>query len=242
MSNPVVVITGASRGIGKAIALNFAKRGYDCALVARSADKLEALQAEIQQQFGVNAGVFALDVADKPQVDAAIERVIKAHGQIDVLFNNAGIVSFGTSEVTPEELKRLIETNLIGAYNFIHAIAPHMKNKRQGYIFNLASRGGKEAIPELGAYALTKFGMVGFSEALYQELLPFNVKVTAICPCVVATDMTAEMKDFPDEEKIQTEDISKTVNYLLDLGRTACVKDIVVYCKYLEENPMRLEK
>jgi len=237
MDNPVAIVTGASRGIGRAVALNLANLGYDVALLARTEADLLQVSEEIETQFGVQSGVFSVDVSNKQQVDEVVASIAEAHNGIDLLFNNAGVFIPGTSEVTPEDMDRLINVNLRGAYNMVHAVVPFMKQQQSGYIFNLASRAGKISRPETGAYAMTKFGLVGFNEALFAELQPYNIKVTALCPSVVATDMSAFLETFPEEDKIQLDDIVNTVNYLLGLGDSAVVKDITILCKHLVDNP-----
>ncbi len=227
--NPVALITGASRGIGKAVAMNFAKLGYDVALIARNEKLLQDVSNEIKVTYKVNTGVFALDVADIDKVETAVNKIINAHGKIDVLFNNAGIVYLGTSEVNPDEFQRMLDVNVKGVYNFVHAVAPQMKKQRSGYIMNLSSMAGKRALEATGVYGLTKYAVCGFNEALFYEMLEYNVKVTALCPSVIATDMTSNMPNFPDEEKIQLEDIIETVNFLLKLGANALIKDIEIY-------------
>ncbi len=227
-NKPVAIITGASRGIGKAVALNFAKQGYDCALVATNEALLTDVSHSIKEQYDVNTGVFAIDVTDKKAVDVMVQQVLEAHGRIDVLFNNAGVMHPGTSELSPEDFDHMYQVNVLGSFHFIHAVAPHMKEKRSGYIMNLASRAGKVALAGSGGYAASKFAMVGLSESLFNEMLDFNVKVTCICPSVIDTDMTAGFTGFPDKEKIHVDDIVETVNFLLALSPTATVKDIDV--------------
>lgn len=228
-NNPVAIVTGASRGIGKAVALNFAHLGYDLALIARDESLLHAVNSEIKDKYPVNTGVFALDVANKSSVDETIHRIITTHGRIDILFNNAGILCQGTSEIDPADFESMIQINLFGFFNFIHAVAPHMKKQRSGYIMNLASLAGKVALASTGGYAASKFAVVGLSEALFNEMLAYNVKVTAICPSVIATDMTEGIQNFPNEEKISVNDIVETVNFLLKLSPKAIIKDIDVH-------------
>lgn len=228
-NNPVAIVTGASRGIGKAVALNFAKLGYDVALIARDEMLLNAVSDEIKTNYQVNTGIFALDVTAREKVDTAVNKIIEAHGRIDVLFNNAGVLYPGTSELSPEDFNKMYQVNVMGTFNFIHAAATQFKKQKFGYIMNLASRAGKVGLGTSGGYASSKFAVVGLSDSLFNEMLPYDVKVTALCPSVIATDMTANFEGFPNEEKIQVEDIVETVNFLLKLGSKAVVKDIDIY-------------
>lgn len=241
--NPVAIVTGASRGIGRAAALYFANVGYDVALVARSESDLIKVQDEIHQVINpkrqqedkapVESGVFIVDVTDQQQVEDAVSKIHTAHQRIDVLFNNAGIFEPGTSDIAADTLHHMIQVNCLGVYYFTHAVVPHMKQQQSGYIFNLASYSGIRGLAHMGGYSMTKFGVVGFSDSLYKECLPYGIKVTAICPSVIETPMTAS-SDMPDEEKIRVDDIVSTVDYLISLSPTATVKKILVECAYIE--------
>ena len=235
-NNKLAIVTGASRGIGRGAAINFARLGYDVALLAKNKSLLQKLAAEITHQYNVNIGVFSLDISNKKEVDSCIAHILQHHSHIDIVFNNAGVLATGLLDIDDKDLIRQIETNLLGAYYVLKAVAPQMKQQRFGYIFNIASRSGKVAIPKFGAYSATKYALVGLNEALYAEMMPFNVKVTALCPSVVNTDLS---KDFniPDEEKIQVDDIINTVNYLLTLSPSAWVKELDIECKYVILNP-----
>jgi short-subunit dehydrogenase len=234
-NNPVAIVTGASRGVGKAVALNFAKLGYDVALVARNEELLNAVSDEIKTNYKVNTGIFALDVSDKLKVDSAVKKIIDAHGHIDVLFNNAGILYSGTSELSPEEFNEMYQVNVMGMFNFIHATAPYFKKQKSGYIMNIASMAAKRALGGSGGYAASKSAMMGFNESLFNEMLEYDVKVTALCPSVIATDMTVNFENFPNEEKIQVDDIVATVNFLLKLGPKATIKDIDILNTYFSK-------
>lgn len=234
--NKLAVITGASKGIGKAAALNFAHLGYDVALLANDHDSLQATANEIKAKYQVNIGVFVVDVSKLEEVNNCIEHIIEHHYRIDILFNNAGILTTGLLETSEQDFIDQIETNILGSYHMMKAVAPKMKQQQSGYIFNTASKSGKVAMPKFGTYAATKFAIIGLNEALYEEMLPYNVKVTALCPSVVNTDLSKTF-NIPDEEKIQVEDIVHTINYLLALGPSACVKEIEIECKHVMLHP-----
>ena len=214
LSNKLAIITGASRGIGKAAAINFASLGYDVALLAKNENLLQTVAAEIKEKYKVKIGVFNVDVSKPKEIDACIGYILKHHDSIDILFNNAGVLTTGLLEITNEDIIKQIETNILGAYYMLKAVAPKMKQQQAGYIFNVASRSGKVAIPKFGAYSATKYALVGINEALYEEMMPYNVKVTALCPSVVDTDLT---KDFNILYNM-AEDVSKMIqgfiNYL----------------------------
>jgi len=227
---PVAIVTGASRGIGRAVALYFAKQGYDVALIAQNQQALESLEQEIMAlDNGVKTKGFALDVSQLSEVEAAVSRIMAGHGRIDVLFNSAGIAYGGNANIAPEQFDRLFQVNVTGTYNMIHSIVPIMQQQKSGYIMNLSSTAGLRAVPSAGAYSASKFAITGYSESLLKELSADNIKVTAICPSVTNTDMTQSF-DIPNEIKLSVDDLVTTVDYLLKLGPNAVVKSIAVYC------------
>lgn len=230
----IAVITGASRGIGKVVAAGLAQDGYQVCLLSRSKDSLKIIADEIvkdnQLPSHLEPLIYECDVTNAELVNQIFTNIIKELGSIDVLFNNAGILYDGTLE-NPQEFNDMINVNLIGAFNVLHAAVPHMKQRQQGYIFNLASLCGKIGYPGIGAYTASKFGLVGLSESLFNELVPQNIKVTAICPSYVATDMVSHLEYPPQNLMIQPEDILQVVRGLLLLSSEACVREMVVYCK-----------
>ncbi len=231
MSNQLALVTGASQGIGKAVAYKLAELDYNLALISRSAEKLQQVKQTINQAYPkVKITCYPVDVTDSQLVEQAVADIIKHNHSIDLLFNNAGISLPGTSEISKENFESMVKVNLLGAFYVLHAVIPQMKQQQSGYIINLASRSGKIARPQLGGYAASKFGLVGLNEALYKELLPFNIKVTAINPGFVNTEMTRKAP-VENEAKIQPEDIADTVAYLLKLSPGTYLKEINIDCK-----------
>lgn len=230
----IAVITGASRGIGKAVATGLAHDGYRVCLLSRSKDTLQEIANEITENNSLPSHlkplVYECDVKNAALVNQIIENIIKELGHVDVLFNNAGILHDGTLE-NAKGFNEMINVNLVGAFNILHAVVPHMKKRQQGYIFNLASLCGKVGYPGIGAYTASKFGLVGLNESLFNELASYNVKVTAICPGYVATDMVSNVEYPPQNLMIQPDDILQIIRGLLLLSSQACVKEIVVHCQ-----------
>lgn len=234
---PVAVVTGASRGIGRAVALRLAEEKYQVALLARNEVSLNEVKTIIERDIGSHAEIFPVDLTQQQSVEETFRAIHNHYQRIDVLFNNAGILRYGTSEATLDDLDSMIEINLRSAIYVIQQVVPQMKKQGSGYIFNLASRAGKMAPRMVGAYAATKFALVGYNEALYQELMPDNIRVTALCPSCVATDMmkqNAKKGSLPLNEMIQVEDLATTVSYLLRLSMNASVKEVVIDCRSLE--------
>lgn len=230
----VALIAGASRGIGKAVAVGLAHDGYQVCLLSRSAKSLASVASEIIENNRMSTQLeplmYECDVTDAHSVNQVIDDIINNAGQIDILFNNAGILHDGTLE-SAKNFNDMIQVNLIGAFNILHAAVPHMKKRQQGYIFNLASICGKIGYAGIGAYTASKFGLVGLSESLFNELAPYHVKVTAICPSFVATDMVSHIAFPPSSLMIQPSDILQVIRGLLMLSPQACVKEIIVHCQ-----------
>jgi short-subunit dehydrogenase len=184
----VVVVTGASSGIGAATAVACARAGMRVTLAARRADRL-ARVADHVQAAGGEARVVPTDVAEPAAVRALVDGTVQAWGRVDVLVNNAGIgVLARVEETTPAEYERLMRVNYLAAVDGVLAALPHMRRQRQGHIVNVASVLGKRASPFRAAYVASKFALVGFSEALRMELRGTGIHVTCVCPVGTATE------------------------------------------------------
>ncbi|MEY4701307.1 MAG: hypothetical protein RL326_1494 [Pseudomonadota bacterium] len=227
---PVAIVTGASRGIGNAIAKDLATQGYSLGLIARVEEDLRAAAREIQlSRPELSVCAMACDLASEEETTKAITTLLDQLGSVSVLVNNAGEYHLGTSTIAPERLRRLLEVNFVATCRLVQAVLPKMKEEASGYIFNIASICGVEAYPEVGAYCASKFALVGYSEALDQELAPYGIKVTAICPSWVTSRMSSR-SPVPPNLRIQPEDMASTVRYLLSLTPSARVRQIVVHC------------
>jgi 3-oxoacyl-[acyl-carrier protein] reductase len=231
MKNKAAIITGASRGIGLAVASELAGMGYSLGLVARSNEEIKKAAMEIEERFpAVSIISGAFDVADSLSIDDFVRHVCSELGDISVLVNNAGEYKLGTSEMPAESTERMMDVNFLAATRFVQAVLPSMKKTGNGYVFNVASICGVEAFSDVGSYCASKFALVGYSSSLAQELSPMGIKVTALCPGWVNTRQAINAPMKPDE-MIQTSDIAATVRYLLSLGPTAAVREIVIHCK-----------
>ncbi len=226
--NSVALITGASAGIGRAVAVSLAQRGMDVALMARNVKHLEAVRDECEAHK-VNARIYATDVTDQDAVKQQVQAVINDFQRIDVVFNNAGIFHGGTSDCDPSDFHDMLHVNILGAYYVIHNVVPQLKKQGSGYLINVASMAGKRGLEFAGGYSASKYALVGLSASLYKELVPLGIKVTALCPSIIDTGMTKN-SDLPNEQKIQLSDITRSVNYLLDLGSSAAIEELLVRC------------
>ncbi|WP_346856396.1 SDR family oxidoreductase [uncultured Draconibacterium sp.] len=227
--NKIALITGAGKGIGKAIAIGLATLKYQTILIGRNKDNLEDVAAEIIEKSWIEPRVFQLDITKQEDVKAAISKIISEFGQIDVLVNNAGIYFDGTTEITNADFTKMLETNVTAQLSVLKEVVPILKKQKSGYIFNIASRSGKVGFEGSGAYSASKFGMVGLSESLYRELNPLGISVTALCPGWVNTEMAYEAgTTLEAKQMIQPEDLFETIKWLLSLSPGACVKEVVI--------------
>ena len=187
-----VLVTGASRGIGAAIAVGLARRGYyDVALngLADQADNLNKVAEEITG-MGQRAEVFSADVSDKAAVDAMAGDVLAVFGRIDAIVNNAGILIAGEVDGLPETTwDAVMDVNAKGSFMVIQAFLPAMKARGYGRIVNIASIGGKHGAPEQAHYSASKAAVMGFSRVLAQEVGPLGITVNCVCPGIILTDM-----------------------------------------------------
>ena len=192
VQDKVVIITGASAGIGAATARALAQRGATVVLAARRAPELAALAAEIQAQGG-RALAIPTDVSQRAEIDLLIKQTLDAYGRIDVLVNNAGIT--GGSHLLDsddQEMERIINVNMLAPARCIQAVLPAMQQQRSGVIVNMGSVSGEVAIR--GLYSATKFGLRGMSDALRRELRGSGIDVVLITPGFIRTSMTEGLK------------------------------------------------
>ncbi|HWC02088.1 MAG TPA: SDR family oxidoreductase [Methylomirabilota bacterium] len=184
----VVIVTGASSGIGAATAVACGRAGMRVVLAARRAGLLAAGAAEVSAA-GAAARVVPTDVGDEAAVRALVDGTVGAWGRLDVLVNNAGIGILATADqTTPAEFERLVRVNYLGAVHGVLAALPHMRRQGAGHVVNVASVLGKRASPYRAAYVASKFALVGFSEALRMELRSTGIDVTCVCPIGTATE------------------------------------------------------
>jgi short-subunit dehydrogenase len=225
----VALVTGATKGIGKAIALGLAQMNYHLAIIGRNKKELNQTSDEIEKISGTAPLCYRLDITNTKEVNKTIDKIVAQTERIDILVNNAGIYFDGTLSISEDDFKTMIDTNLTAQLMLLQAVVPIMKKQQSGYIFNVASRSGKIGFAGSGGYNASKFGMVGLSESLYREITPQGIKVTALCPGWVNTKMAFEAgTPLKPEQMIQPEDLMETIQWLLTLSPGACVKEIVI--------------
>jgi 3-oxoacyl-[acyl-carrier protein] reductase len=201
LENKVAFITGARRGIGRAIALRYAQAGADCILLARSApDEL----AEEIRALGRRALALAVDVSDGDAVDAAVKQAVSEFGKIDILVNNAGINDDGLLiRMKLEQWRRVLDVNLTGAFHCTKAVARPMLKNEAGRVINISSVIGQMGNAGQANYAASKAGLIGFTKSIAKELGSRGITVNAIAPGFITTDMTAEMSEDARAQLLQ---------------------------------------
>ena len=224
LQDQVAVITGAGRGIGRAIALRFAKAGADIACVSRTAENSEKVATEVRS-LGRKAWAHAVDVTDAKAVEAAAEKILADAGRIDVLINNAGVTRDGLlMRMSEEDWDTVLDTNLKGAFTFTKAFTrAFLKQKRSGRIINISSVIGLIGNAGQCNYAASKAALIGFTKSIARELGSRNITVNAIAPGFIETDMTAALtpemraellKKIPLNALGQPEDIAEAALFL----------------------------
>lgn len=216
-------MTGASKGIGRAVALALAEAGSDVVLAARSKPALDAAVVEIEAR-GRAALAVPTDVRDAGQVDALVARALERFGRVDTLVNNAGLGWFGPVDELPvEQFDEMIAVNLRGPFLCTRAVVPTMKRQSSGAIVNVASVAGLVGNPNLSGYNATKFGLMGFSESTMLELRQAGIKVAVICPGSTATDFGSG-QDVPG--KLAADDVATAVLAILTAAPNALLSQI----------------
>ena len=187
LKNKTALVTGAGKGIGKAVALALAAEGVHVGLIARTEKDLQTVADEIKA-LGVNVAYATADISNRAEVEAAVASISAALGAVDILINNAGTGTFGKFlELEPEVWEQQIKVNLFGTYYTIRAVLPQMLEKQAGDIINISSTAGKNGAAVTSAYSASKFGVFGLSESLMQEVRKQNIRVTTLAPSTIVT-------------------------------------------------------
>lgn len=225
------LVTGAGKGIGRAIAIALANEGVNVGLLARTQSQLKEVAAEVEKA-GVKAVVVTADVANRAEVEAAVAQVQEQLGAIDILINNAGIGGFGKFlELAPEEWERIIQVNLMGVYYVTRSVLPAMIARQTGDIINISSTAGQRGAAVTSAYSASKFGLIGLSESLMQEVRKHNIRVSTWTPSTVATELAIQsnLTDGNPEKVMQPEDLAELLIAQLKLNRRFLLKEVSMW-------------
>lgn len=189
LKNKNIIITGASGGIGLAVAEKCAARGANLVLLARRLDKLEQIKQDLEQRYAVTVHIYQLDVSKTEEIKAVFSKIIAELGTVDILVNNAGFGLFRYAhDATIEEVKGMFSVNVVGLIACTSMVLPLMKKQNSGHIINIASMAGKIATPKSSVYSATKHAVLGYSNSLRMELTDDNVFVTTVNPGPIATN------------------------------------------------------
>jgi NADP-dependent 3-hydroxy acid dehydrogenase YdfG len=195
IKDKVIVITGASSGMGEAAAKHLSLLGATVVLGARRADRIEKLAKEIQDKGG-KALAIAMDVTQRDQVKGPVDSAVAQFGRVDVLLNNAGIMPLSLVEsLHVDEWDKMIDVNLKGVLNGIAAVLPYMKEQKSGQIINTSSVAGHNAFSGSAVYSATKFSVRALTEGLRMEVKPYNIRTTIVCPGAVKTELLEHITD-----------------------------------------------
>lgn len=233
MNKNLVVITGASSGIGEAIAKRFSEAGYPLLLIARRLERLKALNLP-------NSICAQVDVTDRVAFTKAIKSAEEKYGQVDCLVNNAGVMLLGKIEShDPAEWKQMFDINVLGLLNGINVVLAPMKARKGGTIFNISSVAGKKIFPNHTAYCGTKFAVHAISEGVREEVADSNVRVITIAPGAVETELLShttsqEIRENYEHWKesmggvINSDDIARAVLFAYQQPQNVCIREIVI--------------
>ncbi|MEI7906484.1 MAG: SDR family NAD(P)-dependent oxidoreductase [Bacteroidota bacterium] len=218
------IVTGASKGIGKAIALTLSTHGVNVVLAARSADMLAGIQKEISVSGG-NSIAIATDVTSESSVQNLINETIVKFGTVDILINNAGVGKFSNVvDMKTEEYDRMMDVNLKGVFLCSRAVLPAMIKQQKGEIINIASLAGKNSFAGGSVYSASKWGLIGFARSLMLEVRDHNIRVVTISPGSVNTHFAD--KETNEPQIIQPQDVADTVLFALNMPSRVNVSEI----------------
>ena len=224
LKNKKAIITGGSRGLGKATAIAFAKEGIDVAITGRNEALLKETVEELQA-YGVLATYAVFDVGNYEAVKTGINSIIKTLGSVDILVNNAGIAAFGSFiDMEVSQWSQIIQTNLMGMYYVTKQVLPYMINQNEGDIINVASTAGLNGNATTSAYSASKFAVIGMSESLMKEVRKNNIRVCTLTPSTIASDMSINLgiaKKDSEDSVLQPEDFAELIVAGLKLPRRA---------------------
>ena len=226
LKNNKAIVTGGSRGLGRATAIAFAKEGIDVAITGRNEARLKETVAELEE-LGVKATYVVFDVGNYAEVQKGIKSILDSFGSVDILVNNAGIAAFGSfMDMEVSEWEQIIQTNVLGMYYVTKEVLPYLIEQNHGDIINVSSTAGLNGNANVSAYSASKFAVIGMSTSLMKEVRKHNIRVNTLTPSTIASDMSIELgianKDSQDSV-LQPEDFAALIVAGLKLPRRAMI-------------------
>lgn len=229
LKDQVAIVTGAGRGIGRAVALAFSREGATVALAARTVSELETVATQIKSRAG-RALVVPTDVASETSVAALVEKVLADFKKVDILLTAAGVATFSPLvETKPEEWDRMLAVNLRGVFLSCRAVLPLMMTQRRGTIINIVSVAAKRAIPGNAAYAASKHAVLGLTQVLAEEMRSHGIRVGALCPGAVDTPLWDSVPNAPERSRmLRPEDVAEAALLMASLPPGASLEDVTL--------------
>lgn len=224
----IAVITGATRGIGRAIAENFAAEGFDLVVCSRNNQQLQTLKTDIESRFSVVCYTRVTDLSIRNEVAQFVNFITDLKQPVEVLVNNTGI--FIPGKIHEEEegaLEKMIETNLYSAYHLTRGLIGNMKTNKRGHVFNICSTASITAYENGGSYSISKFAMYGMNKVLREEMKPHGVRVTAILPGATLTSSWAGV-ELPEERFMKPEDVANALINAYKLSKQSVIEEIIL--------------
>ena len=221
----VALVTGAARGIGKEIAIELAKNGYDVSINYRTkTDEIEELKNEIEEKYNVRCLLVQGDVGNFEEAERIVKETVNGLEKIDILVNNAGITKDGLlMRMSKEDFEKVVDINLVGTFNVTRNVIPYMVKQKSGRIINISSVVGVSGNAGQTNYAASKAGIIGFTKSLAKEVASRNILVNAVAPGFIATDMTA----------VLSEQVKENINTQIPLKRMGSAGDVAKVVKFL---------
>lgn len=233
LQGKTALITGAGKGLGKAMALALAVEGVNLGLISRTASDLEAVkEAALNIGPGIKVAINTADVSEHKQVKTAVDNIVATLGEVNILINNAGILKLGGfAELPVEAWEQVFKVNVFGMYYTVIETLPHLLKQQTGDIINIGSTAGLKGSPGLSAYGASKAAVNNLSESLMQELRKSNIRVSTVNPSTIATEMTlnAQFTDGNEEKVLQPEDLAMLIVDHLKLPQRALVKEFSLW-------------
>lgn len=224
---PLAIVTGASRGIGFAIAAELARRGHRLALLARDPARLEEAARRLASS-APDVRSFACDVQDAAAVQASFRKILAWAGRVDVLVNNAGLGVFAPlHKLSAADWDATLNTNLRGVFYCSQAVTPQMIQQRSGHIINISSLAGKNAFAGGSAYCASKWGLMGLTYCMAEDLRAYGIRVSVVCPGTVHTEFSPHTGKDP-EKMLQPADVARVVGWLLEQGPQSFASEVLL--------------